>query len=185
MGSIILVLVVLLQFSVEGCYSLKRFNVTGAFQFPHHALNRTIHIAKTGKASLFNGTTTLANFTFTVPACARNISGSSPNRGDEEETQVDCFGLGKTVATVLETIFRSKPNGSQALDVRFSMSSRKQPRRVHIVLGEQFGLEWTDFKIERRTVIIVHGFLSHGEETWVSNLENALLEWVSCRMLSS
>jgi len=48
---------------------------------------------------------------------------------------------------------------------------------VQVVLGEQFGLEWTDFKVERRTVIIVHGFLSHGQETWIRDMEEALLEW--------
>ncbi|KAG5339915.1 LIPP lipase, partial [Acromyrmex charruanus] len=85
--------------------------------------------------------------------------------------------MGKTVATTLEWFFRSKPNGSDALDVQFLLSSRKQPRRVQVVLGEQFGLEWTDFKIERRTVIIVHGFLSHGQETWIRDMEKALLEW--------
>ncbi|XP_029159209.1 LOW QUALITY PROTEIN: exosome component 10 [Nylanderia fulva] len=97
--------------------------------------------------------------------------------------QVDCLGLGKTVAMSLEGLFRSKPNGSDALEVRFFLSSRKQPRRVEVVLGEQFGLEWTDFKIERRTVVIVHGFLSHGQEKWISDMERTFLQWGDVNVL--
>ncbi|RLU22965.1 hypothetical protein DMN91_005243 [Ooceraea biroi] len=169
----ILVLAVLWQFSIKECSCLRHLDVTN-IQAHRHALNRTIHAAKA--VPLFNETT-LANFTFALPTRTRNLRVFLNSSANEEETQVDCFGLGKGVATVLERIFRNNPNGSNALDVRFSLSSRKQPHRVQVVLGEQFGLEWTDFKIERRTVIIVHGFLSHGQETWISNLEEALLEW--------
>lgn len=112
--------------------------------------------------------TTLANFMYTMHT----------NKSTSTKT-VDCFGLGETVAKRLESYFRSEPNGSRALDVQFFLSSRRQPRRVQVVLGEQFGLEWTDFKMERRTVIIVHGFLSQGDTEWVKDMEKAYLEWVS------
>lgn len=127
---------------------------------------------------LFNETT-LTNFTYTLSARVDNSTELFSNSSQDvrQPQQVDCFGLGQTVAATLEWFFRSQPNGSNALDIRFLLSSRKQPRRVQVVLGEQFGLEWTDFKIERRTVIIVHGFLSHGQETWIRDMEKALLEW--------
>lgn len=128
---------------------------------------------------LFNETT-LANFTYTVQVGINSIedveefvSGTS-----SRIAHVDCLGLGTTVAKTLESFFRSKPNGSDALDVRFYLSSRRQPRRVEVTLGEQFGLQWTDFRPERRTVIIIHGFLSNGKEAWISNMERALLQWV-------
>ncbi|XP_053994288.1 pancreatic triacylglycerol lipase-like isoform X2 [Hylaeus volcanicus] len=71
----------------------------------------------------------------------------------------------------------SKPNGTNALDVQFFLSSRKQSQRVQVMVGKQFGLEWTDFQIGRETIIIVHGFLSHGQESWISNLEQSFLQW--------
>lgn len=44
--------------------------------------------------------------------------------------------------------------------------------------GSQFGLEWVDFKPERKTVMIVHGFMSHSNASWVLDMTSAFLEWV-------
>lgn len=181
MASIILTLAVLYQFSIGECSHLwdPLWHATNVTRPLERALNKTAHITKI--VPLLNETT-LANFTYTLTTRVDNTSEFSSNSSQahtQQPQQVDCFGLGKTVATALEWFFRSKPNGSDALDVQFLLSSRKQPHRVQVVLGDQFGLEWTDFKIERRTVIIVHGFLSHGQETWIKNMEKALLDWVS------
>lgn len=91
--------------------------------------------------------------------------------------QVDCLGLGITLATTLSWFFADKANGTNALDVKFLLSSRNQPNRVQVYIGKQFGLEWTDFKIERRTIVIVHGFLSHSDEEWIAEMEKAFLQW--------
>ena len=115
----------------------------------------------------------LTNFIFTLS----NSSSFVDFRTKSGSTQVDCFGLGKTLAATLEWFFMSKPNGTDALDVEFLLSSRKQPQRVHVMLGKQFGLEWTDFEIDRKTIIIVHGFLSHGHEPWISDMEKSFLQW--------
>lgn len=92
---------------------------------------------------------------------------------------VDCLGLGKTVAKTLEYVFQAQANGPDALDVKFTLSSSKKPGRVIVTSGNQFGLEWTDFDITRLTVIIVHGFLSSGNESWVRDMEHAFQKWVS------
>lgn len=138
-------------------------------QFLSNAYNKTSGVVE---ALLQPNETTLANFTYTLYTNESTSETLLPKK-------VDCLGLGETVATLMEYSFRSEPNGTHALDVKFFLSSRIQPRRVQVVLGEQFGLEWTDFRIERRTVIIVHGFLSHGEVEWVKDMEKAFLEWVS------
>lgn len=114
----------------------------------------------------------LPNFMFTLSNS--NYQNSYLN---SKSYQVDCFGLGKTLATALEWFFMSNPNGSNALNVQFLLSSRKQPQRVQVIIGKQFGLEWTDFQIERRTIIIVHGFLSHGQESWIESMEKSFLRW--------
>lgn len=179
MISTILTFAVLYQFSIEECSCLWHPNMTRPFEY---ARNKTTLIVET--VPLFNEIT-FTNFTYTLftrvgkTSESRNSSSLAIQHYAQQSQQVDCFGLGKTVAATLEWFFKSKPNGSDALDVQFFLSSRKQPHRVQVVLGEQFGLEWTDFKIERRTVIIVHGFLSHGQETWIRDMEKAFLEWVS------
>lgn len=116
----------------------------------------------------------LTDFIFTVS----NSSDLEDFRIEPKSKQVDCFGLGKTLATTLEWFFMGKPNGTNALDVQFLLSSRRQPQRVNVLIGEQFSLEWADFKIERRTVVIVHGFLSHSDESWIQDMQRALLKWV-------
>lgn len=141
-------------------------DIGGLFYSVH---NKTSSITKT---LLRSNETTLANFTYTMYMNEFTFRSMPPKN-------VDCFGLGETVATALEWYFRSEPNGSHALDVQFFLSSRKQPRRVQVVLGEQFGLEWTDFNMERRTIIIVHGFLSQSDAEWIKDMEKAFLQWVS------
>ncbi|XP_034943723.1 uncharacterized protein Rrp6 [Chelonus insularis] len=89
--------------------------------------------------------------------------------------EVDCFGLGLRVAQGLEWLFRPSDNHKHILDVRFFLTSRNKRHRNEVLVGDQFGLQWTDFKIERKTIIIVHGFLSHGNQAWVKEMESALL----------
>ena len=102
----------------------------------------------------------------------------------KENQEVDCFGLGRGLATILEWLFLINPNGTNALNVQFLLSSRRQPHRVQVVIGKQFGLEWTDFQIERRTIVIVHGFLSNGQQSWINEMEKAFLQWVITFKLS-
>lgn len=122
----------------------------------------------------------LSNFTYTwINETHANFVDSTSNN-----KEVDCFGLGKTVATALSWFFSDKATGSKMLDVQFLLSSRNQPNRVQVYIGKQFGLEWTDFKIERKTIIIVHGFLSHSNEKWISEMEKAFLKWVLYKKLT-
>ncbi|KAL6432851.1 hypothetical protein ACFW04_006305 [Cataglyphis niger] len=176
MRFVVLVFVFLWQYSnIRECSCLWQLHATNITRPLQDVLNRTIHVAEEAATPLFDETT-LMNFTYTIHI-GINSSELESAENSSRVAQVDCLGLGETVAKSLESFFRSKPNGSYALDVRFFLSSRRQPRRVEVVLGKQFGLEWTDFRIERRTVIIVHGFLSHGNETWISDMERALLQW--------
>lgn len=136
-------------------------------------VNRSlIHVGENSLSSQCSSN--LTDFIFTLS----NSSSFVDVRTKSRPTQVDCFGLGKTLAATLEWFFMSKPNGTDALDVQFLLSSRKQPQRVHVTLGKQFGLEWTDFQMHRKTIIIVHGFLSHGQEPWISDMEKSFLQWV-------
>ncbi|XP_046743704.1 pancreatic triacylglycerol lipase-like [Diprion similis] len=91
--------------------------------------------------------------------------------------KVDCLGLGSAVASTLHWLLVGSCQDCDNLDVKFYLSSRTQRHRVEVLVGRQFGLEWTDFQINRRTVLIVHGFLSHGNEIWVKTMEDAFLLW--------
>ncbi|XP_076240395.1 phospholipase A1 [Calliopsis andreniformis] len=138
-----------------------------------NSANINTSLASVGGSLTSHHSSNLTDFIFALS----NASSLTDARAESKSNQVDCFGLGKTLAATLEWFFMSKPNGTNALDVQFLLSSRNQPQRVKVAIGKQFGLEWTDFQIERRTIIIVHGFLSHGQESWIRDMEKSFLRW--------
>lgn len=147
------------------------------FTISNHILTESskLNILDYVKKNLYNfRNDNLKDFIFTLSNSSKYIN----NRINFKSNQVDCFGLGKGLARILEWFFLSNPNGTNALDVQFFLSSRRQPKRVQVMIGKQFGLEWTDFQIERLTIIIVHGFLSHGQESWINEMEKSFLLWV-------
>lgn len=95
------------------------------------------------------------------------------------DSHIDCFGFGKTVSQVLEWYFKKNSESLNYLDVKFYLTSSKFTHRNLVIVGNQFGLDWTDFKIQRKTIIIVHGFLTNHDEKWISEMENAFLKWAS------
>ncbi|KAL4705247.1 hypothetical protein ACJJTC_010266 [Scirpophaga incertulas] len=103
--------------------------------------------------------------------------------GDEDETSnktvpdvVGCFGLGP-LTNQLRWIFDMKPDSSDKVNTHFYFSSQQQKVRVQVYPGKQFGLEWVDFKPSRPTVVIVHGFMSHSNSSWVHDMTRAFLQW--------
>lgn len=128
--------------------------------------------------SLVVDNSSLTDFLFTLSDPPSFIG----SRIDTDSSQVDCLGLGKKFATLLGWFFVRKSNCTNAEDVKFLLSSRKQPQRVRVSFGKQFGLEWTDFQIQRGTIVIVHGFLSHGEQSWIKDMEKSFLQWVDCNL---
>ncbi|XP_043529865.1 inactive pancreatic lipase-related protein 1-like isoform X2 [Frieseomelitta varia] len=117
------------------------------------------------------------NLTYSIFSILNSSSFTHRQIRSQENQEVDCFGMGRGLATILEWLFLINPNRTNTLNVQFLLSSRRQPHRVQVVLGEQFGLEWTDFQIERRTIVIVHGFLSNGQQSWINEMEKAFLQW--------
>lgn len=99
-----------------------------------------------------------------------------PTKGPAVPDQVDCFGLG-SLTEQLPWLFNMAPDTSEKVNTHFYFTSRKQPSRVQVLPGEQFGLEWVDFNPKRRTVVIIHGFMSHSNASWVHDMTRAFLEW--------
>ncbi|XP_060810317.1 pancreatic triacylglycerol lipase [Amyelois transitella] len=96
---------------------------------------------------------------------------------------VDCFGLG-SLTRQLPWIFNMKPDSSDDVNTHFYFSSRGMPQKVQVYPGDQFGLEWVDFKPSRRTVMIYHGFMSHSNASWVTDMTRALLDWADVNVIA-
>ncbi|XP_030029758.1 lipase member I isoform X2 [Manduca sexta] len=91
--------------------------------------------------------------------------------------EVDCFGFGPTMTQIIEKFFNMKPDSSEIVNTQFYFSSRNQRQRVQVFAGDQFGLEWVDYKPERKTIMIVHGYMSYSNASWVNDMTRAFLEW--------
>ncbi|XP_073946865.1 pancreatic triacylglycerol lipase-like [Choristoneura fumiferana] len=96
---------------------------------------------------------------------------------------VDCFGLG-SLTKQLSWLFNMRPDSSDAVNTHFFFYSRQQPYRCQVLPGQQFGLEWVDFKPNRRTIMIVHGFMSHSNASWVHDMALSFLKWEDVNVLT-
>ena len=89
---------------------------------------------------------------------------------------LNCFGLPINLfAKAVEQMFSQT---TKAKHVRFYFASQKQPEYVTVRIGENFTLEGTDYDITRTTVVLVHGFMSSGRESWLKEMKNAFLKLV-------
>ena len=90
--------------------------------------------------------------------------------------ELNCLGFPKgPLSAALESILSSKTDPE---DVRFYFTSRAKPNYTTIHV-KHFTLQDTDFDIRRETFVLTHGFLSHGHESWLRNMADALLHYVS------
>ncbi|KAF9407926.1 hypothetical protein HW555_012220 [Spodoptera exigua] len=96
---------------------------------------------------------------------------------------VDCFGLG-TLSRQIVSLFNMKPDSSDDVNTHFYFSSRTMPMRTQVLPGPQFGLAWVDFKPNRKTVMIIHGFMSHSNASWVHDMTKAFLEWADVNVIA-
>lgn len=115
---------------------------------------------------------------FAPSETANHLSQSYDNNRLEDEDALNCFGLGSGVAGYVDSYLTKEPNGSKALKSVFYATSRNKPQRVTIQFGDWGALDKIDFDITRRTIFIVHGFMSGGEEQWTVEMEQAFLRWV-------
>ncbi|XP_046967186.1 pancreatic triacylglycerol lipase-like [Vanessa cardui] len=95
---------------------------------------------------------------------------------------VDCFGLGSLTRQIW--LFNMRPDTSDDVNTHFYFSSRRKPGRVQVFAGSQFGLEWVDFNPDRRTILIIHGFMSHSNASWVREMTGAFLEWADVNVIA-
>ncbi|XP_045505999.1 pancreatic triacylglycerol lipase-like [Colias croceus] len=95
---------------------------------------------------------------------------------------VDCFGLGALMNQLW--FLNMKPATSDSVNTHFYFSSRLRPERVQVYPGDQFGLEWVDFDPARKTIMIVHGFMSHSNASWVRDMTKAFLYWADVNVIA-
>ncbi|CAB0031773.1 unnamed protein product [Trichogramma brassicae] len=90
--------------------------------------------------------------------------------------ELNCLGFPKGPLTAaLESILSSETKSD---DVKFYFSTRRRPDYQAFSIAN-FTLRGSDFDIRRNTYVITHGFLSHGNEKWLADMKNSILNYSS------
>ncbi|CAB3220913.1 unnamed protein product [Arctia plantaginis] len=99
---------------------------------------------------------------------------------------VGCFGVGGFMIRAINSLFslNLRPSSSDDINTHFYFSSRKMNFRVQVFPGPQFGIESVDFDANRKTVMIVHGFMSYSGADWVINMTEAYLNWEDVNVIA-
>ncbi|XP_043289456.1 pancreatic triacylglycerol lipase-like [Venturia canescens] len=95
----------------------------------------------------------------------------------------NCSDMNSVISRGLKWMFANKVDLKKAVKLRVYLSTRKQTNRFEAFANDKFNLEKSDFNIERRTVVIVHGFLNSASESWIKKLEEAFLLWGDVNVL--
>ncbi|XP_077293929.1 phospholipase A1-like [Arctopsyche grandis] len=101
---------------------------------------------------------------------------ANSSKSEKVFQSADCFGLGNYTSK-LKWILDLKPQHSSELNVEFYFRNKRLKNRVQVFPGEQFGTEWTYYNPKKPTILIVHGFLSYSNASWVLNMTKAFLDW--------
>lgn len=91
-------------------------------------------------------------------------------------TILNCFGLPIGIfSSAIERIFTQT---TKAEDVRFYFYTPNPPVNVTVHADDDFQLKDLSFQQNLTTVVISHGFLSHGKEDWIMQMKDAFLKLV-------
>ena len=90
-------------------------------------------------------------------------------------SDLNCLGLPETLfSTVLESILDST---TKAEYVRFYFANRNRTDYTTVVVAN-FSLDTTNFEATKDTYIITHGFLGSGQSSWLTEMKEAILNYV-------
>lgn len=92
----------------------------------------------------------------------------------EDNEFLNCLGSRGFMAKAIDRLFVS-----ESLLAFFNYASRDMNESVILQHTDENVLRKLDFDIRRRTVIIVHGYMSNGINGWMQRLQKAFLTWVT------
>ncbi|KAJ9583000.1 hypothetical protein L9F63_022658, partial [Diploptera punctata] len=96
--------------------------------------------------------------------------------GIGKDDKVDCYGLPDAISKLLRFLFQK----DTTVNTKFLLSTRNQPNPVELTSD----VNGTDFDPRRRTIFIVHGFMSNGRMQWVKDMVAALLPRVDANVFA-
>uniref|UniRef100_H0VNP7 Triacylglycerol lipase n=1 Tax=Cavia porcellus TaxID=10141 RepID=H0VNP7_CAVPO len=96
--------------------------------------------------------------------------------------RLGCFSDNKPWAGTSERPLKGLPWDPSAINVRFLLYTNENPNNYQRITADSSVIRSSNFKTDRKTRFIIHGFIDKGEENWLADLCKALfqVESVNC-----
>ncbi|KAL7290076.1 hypothetical protein TKK_0015804 [Trichogramma kaykai] len=98
-----------------------------------------------------------------------------------KKLELNCLGIPVGVFSTMIDILSIKPTLPN--DVKFYFHSKLHPNKTIVTISEIIDLRNVDFDVTRNTFAIVHGFMSSGEEDWLKEMKDALLQYDNANVI--
>ncbi|XP_062069973.1 pancreatic triacylglycerol lipase isoform X3 [Lepus europaeus] len=96
--------------------------------------------------------------------------------------RLGCFGNESPWGGTLERPFSTLPSTPKIVNTRFLLYTNENPNNFQEISADASTIRSSNFRTDRKTRFIIHGFTDKGEENWLSNLCQNLfqVESVNC-----
>ncbi|XP_043841821.1 pancreatic lipase-related protein 2-like [Dromiciops gliroides] len=85
--------------------------------------------------------------------------------------RIGCFSNGKPWSGTLQRPFNLLPSSPEDINVRFLLYTNENPKNFQIILSDDPStIKGSNFKTDRKTRFIIHGFTDKGEGSWLSDM---------------
>lgn len=97
-----------------------------------------------------------------------------------KNVKIDCSRVSGIADGILSWFSNLQKSTSSSLKVFIKLYTRNNPL-AHILINpdDNINLNSSYFNIERKSVFIIHGFMTPATESWMDHMKNAYLEYVS------
>ncbi|XP_070288301.1 pancreatic triacylglycerol lipase-like [Myotis yumanensis] len=84
--------------------------------------------------------------------------------------RLGCFSDDAPWAGIVERPLKILPWGPKEVNTRFLLYTNENPDSFQEIVAEPSTIEASNFKTDRKTRFIIHGFIDKGEEGWLANM---------------
>ncbi|XP_078006743.1 pancreatic lipase-related protein 2-like isoform X2 [Phascolarctos cinereus] len=91
--------------------------------------------------------------------------------------RLGCFSNDKPWSGTLQRPFKVLPWSPEDINVRFLLYTKENPNNFQIILPyDPSNIEASNFKTDRKTHFVIHGFIDTGEESWLIDMCKKILQ---------
>ncbi|XP_076982248.1 pancreatic triacylglycerol lipase [Tamandua tetradactyla] len=84
--------------------------------------------------------------------------------------RLGCFSDDSPWAGIVERPLKILPWSPKDVNTRFLLYTNENPNNFQELIADESTIEGSNFKMDRKTRFIIHGFIDQGEENWLSDM---------------